>query len=136
MSSDCTPGPCDEVSLEELAALRGGELTSEQETRLRARMAQDPQVEAKLWALDNVHRLFAKPAPASELPSEMPYDVAARLEARIAELALDPKDHAEDEDPSTSRPHDEHRDEQIAQDRASEDRDPSRPRNSDRPHHS
>lgn len=136
MSSDGTPGPCDEVSLEELAALGGGELTAEQETRLRARMAHDPQVENKLWALDNVHRLFAKPAPASGLPSEMPYDVAARLEARIAELSLHRKDHAADEDPSTSRSHEEHRDEQITQDHASEDRGPSTPSNSDRPHHS
>lgn len=122
MSSDGTPGPGDEVSLEELAALRAGELTAEQETRLRARMAHDPEVENKLWALDNVHRLFAKPAPGSDLPPEMPHDVAARLQARIAEHALHTDDPGRGEDSTTSRGR------ELADDRG-EDPSPNAPSN-------
>ena len=92
MSSDGTPGPGDEVTVAELAALRAGELTTEEEARLRMRMARDPEVENKLWALDNVHRLFEKPGHRAELPVDMPYDVAARLQARIAEQAVHHRD--------------------------------------------
>ena len=109
MSSDDKPRPDDEVTLAELAALRAGELSTEEEARLRMRMARDPEAEDKLWALDNVHRLFEKPGPApADLPTEMPYDVAARLQARIAEQALrraEHPDHDED-DPPDERRHD------------------------------
>ena len=88
MSSDGTPESDDEVTLSELAALRAGELTAEEEARLLVRMARDPEAADKLWALDNVHRLFEKPAGQADLPTEMPYDVVARLQAHIAEQAL------------------------------------------------
>ena len=88
LSSDGTPVPDDEVSLAELAALRAGELSAEEEARVRMRMAGEPEVENKLWALDNVHRLFEKPGHRAALPADMPYDIAARLQARIVEEAL------------------------------------------------
>lgn len=88
MSSDGRPSPDDEVTLAELAALRAGALSADEEARLRMRMAGDPEVEDKLWALDNVHRLFEKPPEPTELPAEMPYDVAARLQSRLADQAL------------------------------------------------
>lgn len=88
MSPDSTPEPDDEVTLEELTAWRAGELSADQEERLRTRMARDPDTADKLWALDNVHRLFEKPPPAPELPADMPYDVAARLQARLAQEAV------------------------------------------------
>ena len=93
------PGPDDEVTLDELAALRAGELSAEQEARLRMRMAHDPRAEDKLWALDNVHRLFKKPGPApADLPVEMPYDVAARLHAKIFRWALHRAERPDDQD--------------------------------------
>lgn len=94
MSADDTPAPEGEVTLAELTALRAGELTAAQEATLRMRMAKDPEADNKLWALDNVHRLFELDLlRGSELPAEMPYDVAARLQARIAEHALRRHEH-------------------------------------------
>ena len=99
LSSEGTPD--DEVSLVELAALRAGELSAEEEARLRMRMAGDPEVENKLWALDNVHRLFEVDLPrVPEFAGEMPYDVAARLQARIAQEALHRHEHALPDDGS------------------------------------
>lgn len=90
MTRDETSEP--EVSLEELAAMRAGELSEEEEARLRMRIEEDPNAKEKLWALDNVHRLFELPIRASgsaadleDLDSQV---ASARLQARIAEEAL------------------------------------------------
>ena len=83
-----------EVTLEELAALRAGELSAEEEEKLQMRIANDPQSAEKLWALDNVHRLFelrradgtrTEGGTDSSGAAEL---AAARLQARIAQEAL------------------------------------------------
>lgn len=84
-----------EVTLEELAALRAGELSAEEEEKLQMRIANDPQSAAKLWALDNVHRLFELRRDTDGTRTEGGTDssgaaelAAARLQARIAQEAL------------------------------------------------
>jgi hypothetical protein len=112
VSPDGTPERDDEVTLDELAALRAGELSAVEEAKLQMRIARDPEGADKLWALDNVHRLFEPPDPSeAELPPEMPYHVAARLQARIAEEALRRAEQpgrgdGDGDDPSESGPTD------------------------------
>lgn len=80
---DSEPGNSEPVSLDDLAHLLGGELSDQEEARLRMRIARDPDAATKLAQLRNVDSRFPTPPPV-ELPTDMPPEVAARLQARLA----------------------------------------------------
>lgn len=82
------------VTLDELVQLMAEELPPDEEARLRMRMERDPNAEVLLERLRSVDSYFrpagrGDPAP---VPEDMPADVAARLDAHLAELS---RRHAE-----------------------------------------
>lgn len=81
MSSPSEPGEGDRsVSLEELIALRDGELSTEQVTELLERIATDPRAGELLDQLDQTDTILAR---LRNKP--MPADVRDAIQRRLAE---------------------------------------------------